>query len=93
MVSIQTTIHQQPTLNSSHNIQMVCKALRIWLSFRFDSGNLPIAFIKKTLQCSAFASLRKTLMGEFSTSYIENDTVSKYLKLVIVTWEQTYLCM
>lgn len=37
------------------------------------------------------------LMGEFSTSYIENDIAiienDKYLKLVIVMWEQTYLYM
>lgn len=33
------------------------------------------------------------LMGEFSTSYIENDIASKYLKLVIVMWEQTCLYM
>lgn len=33
------------------------------------------------------------LMGEFSTSYTENDIAGKYLKLVIVTWEQTYLYM
>lgn len=33
------------------------------------------------------------LMGEFNTSYIEYDIASKYLKLVIVVREQTYLDM